>query len=132
MASLELVKCLAVLFGIVLIGEALVLLVGMVFLTPRPNPWVTGQNVIILVLDLIFGACLIGFSLSYRGIATDQVLLFVTIAALMLHGFREWEYFARANKPNRFLMNIPLFILNNIKLFGLLLVGGLALNGLMG
>jgi hypothetical protein len=132
MASLELVKCLAVLSGILLIGEALVLLVGMVFLSPRPNPWVTFQNVSILILDLFFGAGLILFSLFYRTAARDPILLLITMITLVIHGFREWEYFARSNQANRFLINLPLFVLNNVKLLGLLLVGGLALNGLVG
>jgi hypothetical protein len=40
------------------------------------------------------------------------------------HAYREWEYFA-SNEANRFLANVPLFVLNNVKLIGLISIVGM-------
>jgi hypothetical protein len=38
--------------------------------------------------------------------------------ALLTHDYREWEHLARAGNP--FCANAPLFVVNNLKLVGLL------------
>jgi hypothetical protein len=39
---------------------------------------------------------------------------------VLTHGYREWEYLARASNP--FCANAPLFVASNLKLAGLLAV----------
>jgi hypothetical protein len=49
----------------------------------------------------------------------------LTAAALLAHGYREWEYLAKARNP--FLMDMPLFLVNNLKLLGLLILAVIGL-----
>lgn len=128
-ASLGIIQVLAVLVGAVIAGEALVLLVGMVFLSPRPNPWLTYKNLSNLILDLVCGTGLIGFALTGRGASRNEMLLFFALITLGFNAYREWEYLAK-RRP-RFLSTFPLFVFNNIKLLFILVVGGLAFSNLL-
>jgi hypothetical protein len=45
------------------------------------------------------------------------------VISVVAHGYREWEYLVGAANP--FCANAPLFVLNNLKLIGLLVIAGL-------
>jgi hypothetical protein len=112
--------------GAVIAGEALALTMGMYFTRSSEDPWIS-RNTHFLVLDVV-----IGFSLIYLGFATrdiDTLMIFylLSIMALITHGYREWEYFA--DVEHKFCFNVPLFVVNNLKLLGLIIIsiGGLIL-----
>ena len=64
-----------------------------------------------------------GLGLLYQVLARrgmPYVFYFLVGLALLTHGYRVWEYLARASNP--FCANAPLFIVNNLKLVDLLVV----------
>jgi hypothetical protein len=115
----------ALLTGVVTAGEALALLIGMRVLSQPGNPWISAKNDLLLALDILVGLGLIW--LAWRGPSALGSALFwlVTAAGLLSHGFRDWEYLITA--ANRFLANGPLFVVNNLKLLGFLIVAILGL-----
>ena len=57
-------KIVAIITGVLVAGEALALLVGMVVLSPHPNPWISPRNIFWFGLDIVCGASLKGVSSS--------------------------------------------------------------------
>ncbi len=55
-------KIVAIVTGVLVAGEALALLVGMVVLSPHPNPWISPRNIFWFGLDIVCGASLKGVS----------------------------------------------------------------------
>ena len=119
-------KTLALITGALVAGEALALLVGMYLLSPRPNPWISAPHTLMIALDIFCGAGLIALTLAHTGSLRGGLLLAAVLVSLAAHAYREWEYFA-APAATRFLSNAPLFVLNNVKLIGLMLIAGLFL-----
>jgi hypothetical protein len=113
-------KITTLLTGLVIAGEALALLVGMHFLSEGPNPWVSFKNDLFLVLDIVAGLGLVYLALAHRGPGWPYGLFTLAGLALLTHGYREWEYLAGAGNP--FCANAPLFIVNTVKLVGLVAV----------
>lgn len=113
-------KITALLTGMVVTGEALALLVGMHFLSEGNNPWISFKNDLFLVLDIVAGLGLVYLALAHRGLGWPYALYSLVGLALLTHGYREWEYLASAGNP--FCANGPLFVVNNLKLVGLLAV----------
>ncbi len=110
-------KIMTILTGAFISGEALALTAGVHLFGDPANLWITPTNNIMLIADVITGAGLI-----YVGITADSnfnsVMFWIfTGVAILTHGFREWEYIA--DIENKFCGNLPLFIMNNIKLAGL-------------
>ena len=103
--------------GLFIAGEALALLIGMHFSSEGDNTWITFKNDLFLVLDIVVGLGLVYLALAPRGAAWPYALYFLAGLALLTHGYREWEYLAGAD--NAFCANTPLFVVNNLKLFGL-------------
>ena len=106
--------------GLVLTGEALALLVGMHFLSDGDNPWLSFKNDSFLVLDIVAGLGLAYLALAHRGPVRPHALDFLVGLALLTHGYRDWEYLARAANP--FCANAPLLAVNNLKILGLLAI----------
>ena len=113
-------KITTLLTGMVVAGEALALLVGMHFLSEGDNPWISWKNDLFLVLDVVAGLGLVYLALVHRGAAWPYALFILTGLTLLTHGYREWEYLAGAGNP--FCANAPLFVVNNLKIAGLLAV----------
>jgi len=111
-------KIATVLAGLVVAGEALALLAGMRLLSEGDNPWVSVKNDLFLALDMVTGLGLVYLALAHRGAAWPYAFSVLAGLALLAHGYREWEYLARASNP--FCANGPLFAVNNLKLAGLL------------
>ena len=109
---------LTVITGLVIFGEAAALLVGTHILSKRDNPWTSLKNDIFLATDLIAGLVLIYFVFKSDNLFAPAVLWTVTIILLISHGYRDAEYFL--DLENKFCANIPLLVLNNVKLVGLL------------
>ncbi len=108
----------SLLTGLTMAGEALALLVGMHTLSAGDNPWTSVKNDLFLTLDIVAGLGLLYLVLARRG--APYGLYFLVGLALLTHGYREWEYLARASNP--FCTNLPLFVVNSLKFAGLLAV----------
>jgi hypothetical protein len=117
-------KITTLLTSTVVAGEALALLVGMHLLSEGDNSWISVKNDLFLALDIVAGLGLVYLALAHRGTAWPYALCFLVSLALLTHGYREWEYLARASNP--FCANAPLFVVNNLKLAGLLAVAASA------
>ena len=105
--------------GAVTAGEAVALAIGMHLLSSGDNPWLSVKNDLLLGVDLISGVVMVIGGLAGSGF-TVAVLNTAVAVSLIAHGYREWEYLARAG--NAFCFNLPLFVLNNVKLIGLLII----------
>jgi len=123
---MEILKIVTVLTGSVITGEALALLMGMFLLSPQPNSWITSRNTFWLALDILCGAGLISLMLLWRGNFRDVLLFALALIAFSSHVYREWEYFTNKS-TDRFLINIPLFVLNTVKLIGIIAIAGIML-----
>ena len=112
--------------GAVVAGEALALLIGM-NLTDQ-SEWAKIKNNGLALIDLVTGAALVYLSFT-RGDLGGFPMFYVLLAVILIsHGYREWEYVV--NQPNKFCANVPLFVVNSVKLVGA--VGVLVLSLLMG
>ena len=112
----------SLLTALTMAGEALALLVGIHVLSAGDNPWASIKNNLFLALDIVAGLGLLYLVLARRGAPT--ALYFLVGLALLTHGYHEWEYMARAS--NALGANLPLFVVNSLKLAGLLAVAILA------
>jgi hypothetical protein len=113
-------KIVTLMTGLAIAGEALALLVGMHFLSEGHNPWISFKNDLLLVLDIVAGLGLVYLALAHRGPGWSYALYSLAGLALLTHGYREWEYLAGGGNP--FCANAPLFIVNTLKLVGLVAV----------
>jgi len=113
------------LVGLVVLGEALALLVGLGMMSRWESPWLTQKNVIFLASDIFLGMFLVwgGFQPS-SGLGRIMVIAGLVLLVVS-HAYRTWAYAAGQLDP--FCFNLPLFIVNNVKLTGLLGVSILAL-----
>jgi len=107
------VQALSLAIGILVVGEALFLLVGMVFLGPKPNKWNIMRNINTLFIDIAFGALLL-----LNAIETNQFIQVSIIALIATHAYREAE-FLFSKSETRFIFNWPLFAINSVKLISL-------------
>jgi hypothetical protein len=110
-------KIVTLLTGLVIVGEALALIVGMHFLSGRDNPWISFKNDLLLILDIFSGLALVFFSL-HNDVSGNLVFWIVFGLALLTHAYRDWEYLVKA--ANQFCLNLPMFIINNLKLAGVI------------
>jgi hypothetical protein len=100
-----------------MVGEALALTVGLRLFGMPASPWGSGKNHLLLVLDILSGLGLAWIAYRSGGATTGPWWWLLWAVALASHGFREWEYLTRAH--NAFLFHPPLFVVNNLKLLGL-------------
>ena len=114
-------KTLVAVTALLTAGEAVALLLGMLWLSPQPNPWLTLSNKIILLLDVVLSLLILVHvygkqrSIPVIGFLIASGLLFLT------HGYRNIEYFVGFS-ATPFLLNPALLVVNNLKFVGLLLV----------
>jgi hypothetical protein len=106
--------------GLVILGEAVALLVGMHVSSERDNPWISVKNDVLLLADLLTGAGLIYLALTQETLSRSALFYSITALALLAHGYREWEY--AANALNKFCLNAPLMIVNTVKLTGVFIL----------
>ena len=125
-SGVQLLKVVGFITGSVIAGEALALLVGMFLLSPRPNSWITWRNILFLGLDIVCGVGMIVLMLIRRDFFGYIFLSALVLIAFSSHVYREWEYFA-SSTIHRFLINLPLFVLNNVKLVGIIAMAGIML-----
>ncbi len=102
--------------ALIIFVEALALFVGMEFFS-ETKVWLNTKNNILLLTDILIGFAFL-FIFIYIKEYLDTVLVVVlTVISLVAHSFREIEYFVEAE--NKFCFNLPLFIINTIKIIGL-------------
>ena len=111
-------KTTTVLTGLAVAGEALALLVGMHLLSKGGNRWISVKNNTFLTADLVSGLGLVYLALTPRGTGWTYALYSLLGLSLLTHGYREWAYSVRASNP--FCANLSLFLVNSLKLAGLL------------
>jgi hypothetical protein len=125
MGTLNLVRILPILTGALLTGEAIALLVGMRWLSPGGNPWISVKNDLFLGLDIAAGTGMIYLAVALEALPGSGLFRGLVLVSLLAHGYRDWEYLVSAG--NRFCTNGPLFVVNNVKLAGLLAIAILML-----
>jgi hypothetical protein len=101
-------RALAILTGLLIAGEALVLAVGMHVLSPGGNPWISLKNDLFLALDVLTGLGLVVVAATTRRVAPSGILYALVLISAIAHGYREWEYLVGAS--NAFCANAPLFV----------------------
>jgi hypothetical protein len=107
-------RILSLAMGILVVGEAILLLIGMYGNRAKKVEWKTRFNTNTLLIDVAFGVILIFNAVE------DMPLKIIAIGALIItHGFREFEYFHKGKK-DQLIFNIPLLAVNTIKLVGIL------------
>ena len=108
--------------GLMMLGEGKLLFFGLRMAQLARMPWFTKRNRMLLFLDIFSGFVMLAF--LFLGESTIAFILFSAAAfvTILAVGYREWEYIVQ--RENRFCANIPQFVVNNIKLFGLLLILG--------
>jgi hypothetical protein len=104
--------------GAFIAGEALALGAGMAFSGPNGQHWVLGRNMVWLALDLIGGIILVR---SFWWLEMPLPLLWTAgLILLATHSWRSLEYWLKLERAYCF--NVPLFIVNIIKVLGLILL----------
>ena len=114
--ELNFLEIITLLTGALIAGEAFALTMGMYFLGSSQTSWIS-RNTLFLVLDVVVGFGLIYLAFATRDVDTWMIFYLLSVMALITHGYREWEYFA--NIEHKFCFNPPLFIVNNVKIIGL-------------
>jgi len=118
--SQTILKLATLITGLVMLGEAKVLFAGLRLAKLGKNPWFTVRNRIMLCSDIFFGFILLAFVFRTGSDTVSILFLIVVCFSFLAHGYREWEYLAQ--RENRFCASIPQFVVNNLKLIGLLLI----------
>ena len=108
-------KIIAILAGLVITGEAAALLVGMHLFVRPISPWLIPKNNVLAAVDMITGTLIVVLAITGKSPSLFYVAAGV---ALITHTFRDWEYLASVKNP--FVFNLPLFIVNNLKLIGVI------------
>jgi len=114
MTSFDLVHVSELATGIAVTGEALALAVGMHFLSPRPNSWISARNDVLLAIDGVVGLGLVGLALGDAAGSQAGALGVFLAVGIAAHLYREWQWFANATE--RFCINRPLVAVNALKL----------------
>jgi hypothetical protein len=101
--------------GLLIFGEATALLIGTgLIVKPRPQ-WLSQKNFAFLADDLFFGIVLI--LLAFDILTAPWIFWLSIISTFLSHAWRDAEFVAKF--PNPFCGNTALFLLNNLKLMGL-------------
>jgi hypothetical protein len=113
-------RVVTILVGAIVAGEATALAIGMHLIKKSESPWISLKNDLLMALDVVVGLALI--LIAFDGGALIQPIWFsiFVMIGLVTHIYRIWENLAGRETP--FCGNRPLFIFNNLKFIGLLLI----------
>ncbi|MCP4543007.1 MAG: hypothetical protein GY832_38310 [Chloroflexi bacterium] len=100
--------------GAIVAGEALALLVGM-NLTGQAE-WAKIKNNGLALVDMVTGAALVYLLFTQGDLGGFPMFYVFLFVILISHGYREWEYVT--DQPAKFCANLPLFVMNSVKLIG--------------
>ncbi len=106
--------------AVLMIGATFALLFSTHTLGKQRSPWSLMKNFFLLITDVVIGLIMGLFVISKYGVLSN--LDGVVVFALLTHGYRDWEYLTGIS--NAFCTNRPLFIVNNAKIIGLLVILG--------
>ncbi len=109
-------QILSLVLGVIIVGEAILLFIGMYFSGKKDNEWKSRFNLNTLLIDLTFGLIII-----FNAFEHMQLVIIALLALIVTHLYREVEYFKKTKK-SRFITNAPLFAVNSIKLIGLIVL----------
>jgi hypothetical protein len=107
-------QIISLLLGLLIVGEAIMLLIGMYGINKKSSEWKTRFNTNTLLMDIAFGLIII-----FNAIEKMPFIEVAVGALIITHLFREIEYFYK-EKKNRFIFNFPLWVVNTVKLIGLI------------
>jgi hypothetical protein len=110
---MNLIQIVSLGLGLLIIGEAVFLFIGIYITGKKENDWKTGFNLNTLLIDAAFGAIIL-----FNASETMPYIIFAVPVLIVTHLFREIEYF-KLDKKSRFLFNQQMFVVNSIKLAGL-------------
>ena len=105
---------LSLVLGILIVGEAILLFIDIYLLSKKHNEWKTTFNNNTLLMDIAFGTLIIGNSFE-----KISIIIVGIVVLIITHLYREIEYIKK-DKKDKFIFNLPLFIINSIKLIGLI------------
>lgn len=117
MTNFDVLRVSELVVGLAVAGEAVVLTVGMHFLSPRPNTWISVKNDLLLAIDAGVGVGLVGLALADAAGSQNGILGICLAVGITAHSYRAWQWFA--NTSGRFCINRPLVAVNALKLAGL-------------
>jgi NhaP-type Na+/H+ or K+/H+ antiporter len=103
----------------ILFGEAIALMAGTLIIKKNTSKWLNRKNALLLSLDIVTATAII-LSLPALHYVPDSVFYLFLIIGAGTHIYRSWEYYSKIKK--KFCDNTSLFIVNNIKLAGLLVI----------
>jgi hypothetical protein len=106
--------------GLLIFGEAAALLVGMHFLSGPGNLWISLKNDLLLAIDSITGEVLIYLISTQIEIKPSVGMYLLLGIAILSHIYRVWEFLK--DSPQKFCINTPLFVVNDVKLTLLLVL----------
>lgn len=106
----------SLLLGLLIVGEAIMLLMDMYVIRKKQKEWKTIFNTNTLLLDIAFGTIII-----FNAFENIPFKVIAIVVLLITHLFREIQYFNK-EKKSKLLINTPIFIINTIKLSGLLVL----------
>lgn len=115
-------KTTAFLTGAIMAGEAVALYSGTHLIGNSNHPWINRKNDLFLGLDVLCGAGIIAMAFIPEQEMPQALRYSLVGAAVLSHGYRDWEY--AVNQPNAFCFNLPLFVVNNVKLIGTVTLTG--------
>ena len=101
--------------GLLIFGEAAVLLVGTGLIVKPRSQWLSQKNFAFLADDLFFGIILILVAIDM--LTAPWIFWLSIISTFLSHAWRDAEFVAKF--PNPFCGNTTLFLFNNLKLMGL-------------
>ena len=120
-ADKDFLKSASLVTGGLMAGEALYLLISMNF-TQANNPWATPKNNWLAISDLIVGLGMVYQAQNNQQLYDSSTLYLYSGLATLTHTYRECEYCN--DEENKFCANLPLFVINNVKLLGSFVVTG--------
>jgi phosphatidylglycerophosphate synthase len=109
-------QILSLVLGVIIVGEAILMFIGMYLPGKKENEWKTRFNLNTLLIDLSFGLIII-----FNAFEHMPLVIIALLALIVTHLYRGVEYFKKTKK-GRFITNVPLFAVNTIKLIGLIVL----------
>jgi hypothetical protein len=103
----------------IMIGEAIALLAGTLIIPSQTSNWLNKKNASLLILDVIAGIMIL-VALPQLHYLSFEIFLLLLAIGIATHTYRTIQYYSA--EQIKFCSNLPLFIVNNLKLLGLLII----------
>jgi len=103
----------------IIIGEAFALLAGTLIIPSKTSNWINWKNAILLIVDILT-AVFILISLPELHYLPLEIFLLSLAVGIATHIYRIVQYYSSEKK--KFCTNLSLFIVNDIKMLGLIAI----------